>query len=603
MTGAIADPQTALANRADRQPCMACCRPFARPRPAPRDTTLPLIERAPLLVCDQCWHLAGGQRVVERRLAARSGEHTLQFEPQVQALLDDVTGYDQLHPIDRVLVESGVRWSKVRRIVIPARIQLAGDVLRRRPPPDTAAAATPTTWLDAVTERILAQSTSTAAGGRFVYRSKRRRWWQICKVFGAAADRERRPLTWITQAEVAAATGCSTRTVRRVVTWLKDEGLLWEVVPGCQLPQQAIPDQETPEEAADRGLREIEAALARQARRTRARAELDAVRAGHRGAAAATAAQIALGLDIATEPENEADVPNHGSAGDRPLVTICPVYELRVPVTAQPSPPPVLAGSTSHEPARSSACPEFGHPPSVVNKDHYSSSSEPVEKNRRAPRGPEQTGPRQWFVDAAGSSGIGCQSPGQSDATDGDDNEACTAARRAGVVDKPRRRKSQAELAAEWLLTRRLDPRVSTDVPVWWLAARLREKRLLDRYHWTWDDLADLLHGVPDFPHLPRSIRNPRGWIRARLATATATLPPSKLDDSSWATFLRERHPQPPDPGENATAETVAAAERIWAITRKTVSDNCRFCHGEGYRSFGPGLPYVVCMHTPHERW
>jgi hypothetical protein len=49
-----------------------------------------------------------------------------------------------------------------------------------------------------------------------------------------------------------ALAACSTRTVGRVVAWLKEEGLLWEVVQGTRLPLQRIPDDETPAEAAER---------------------------------------------------------------------------------------------------------------------------------------------------------------------------------------------------------------------------------------------------------------------------------------------------------------------------------------------------------------
>lgn len=63
-------------------------------------------------------------------------------------------------------------------------------------------------------------------GDQFVYNAKRRRWWRICHILRCCADRDTRPITWVTQDEIAAAIGCSTRTVRRCVAWLRDEGLL-----------------------------------------------------------------------------------------------------------------------------------------------------------------------------------------------------------------------------------------------------------------------------------------------------------------------------------------------------------------------------------------
>ena len=151
-------------------------------------------------------------------------------------------------------------------------------------------------WLDAVKERIDAQTGSR--GGKsatFKYRPKRKRWAAVAKLFATAAHRDRRPLTWLTQDEIAAVVSCTDRTVRRIVRWLCKEGLLWEVVPGCQLPEQEVPDGETPAEAAGRRARMLAAIAAEESAVARARAELDAVRSGQCGAdAAAAAAQLAL---------------------------------------------------------------------------------------------------------------------------------------------------------------------------------------------------------------------------------------------------------------------------------------------------------------------
>ena len=126
--------------------CVACCRPYGLPRsPAAEPSgSLALLGCPSLVVCDPCWHLAGGRRGVAARVldvdeasaatdAATAVAPVLVFDPAVAALLEDAGRYDELHPIDRILVESGVRWALVRRIVVPSRMKLAGDVLCRVP--------------------------------------------------------------------------------------------------------------------------------------------------------------------------------------------------------------------------------------------------------------------------------------------------------------------------------------------------------------------------------------------------------------------------------------------------------------------------------------
>ncbi|MDN5932525.1 MAG: helix-turn-helix domain-containing protein, partial [Pseudonocardia sp.] len=318
---------------------MACGRRYGRRR-SPSVEGAALWDCAELVVCDQCWHLAGGTAAITSRLVA-DGEAVapeLVFDPVVEAVLAAAAEYDELHPIDRLLVESGVRWEVLRHIAVPARMQLAGTVLRRPPAPDaTRSADSARVWLDHVEARIRAQTgPNSAAGVGFVYNAKRRRWWRIANLLACAADRDTRPLTWATQEELAAAVGCSTRTVRRAVAWLRTEGLLWEIVPGCRLPQQHSPDGETATEAATRRARLTaavaaeDAAIARaRARSATARAELGAVTAGHAG----PAAQIALPDDVLTALETEPPTKT-----DPALVNLSPVYELRIPT--EPLPPP-----------------------------------------------------------------------------------------------------------------------------------------------------------------------------------------------------------------------------------------------------------------------
>lgn len=179
----------------------------------------------------------------------------------------------------------------------------------------------------------------------------------------------------------------------------------------------------------------------------------------------------------------------------------------------------------------------------------------------------------------------------------------------AAVDNAPRARQSEARRAAEWLLRARLDPRVSAGVPAGWLATQLRASRLLSTHGWSWDDVADLLHGAPDFPHLPRSIRTPRAWIRARLQRATPTLPPRRLAEGSWTAFLRDRaavalpSSSTDVAGAGRDGAAVDAAARAQAMAIAAAIAACGLCDHHGWRSYGPGLPDVVCSHDPAESW
>ncbi|WP_459220447.1 helix-turn-helix domain-containing protein [Pseudonocardia sichuanensis] len=565
---------------------MGCGRGYGRRR-SPSVEGEALWDCDELVVCDQCWHLAGGTAAITTRLTGAAMEPAIVFDPVVEALLAGAAEYDELHPIDRLLVESGVRWAVLRHIAVPARMQLAGQVLRRPAPEATRSADSARIWLDAVEDRIRAQTGAGASTGAFVYNAKRRRWWRIANLLACAADRDTRPLTWVTQEEIAAVVGCSTRTVRRAVAWLRAEGLLWEVVPGCRLPQQHVPDAETATEAADRRARLAaavaaeEAAIARaRAHLVLARAELDAVDDGHIGAAAAVAAQLALpddvitalALDPATEP-------------DPALVNLSPVYELRVPAEPDPLPTPARPAPaadplTSENTDRPDPADEFVHPPQVSNQDPLKSISVQDVDKRRAPRGPyeESSGGSRWCTASPAT-------------LSGADPAGSGPAPRA-VGDTSSRPQSQAVQVAQWLLRSTLDIRLCEDVSVRWLAGQIRSSQLLDRYGWTRDDLLDLIHGQPEHPNLPRHIRNPRGWIRARLTSASPALPPSKLRHvlriERSSEFFRGR----------AQAER-AAEQRAEIAAQRAAIAACKLCDELGWLHVARDTPTARCNHDP----
>lgn len=82
-----------------------------------------LFDSAELVVCDQCWQLAGAATAVRAKLADIGGdgerlEPLLVFDPAVETLLAGPEKHDLLHPVDRLLVESGVRWMALRHIAV-----------------------------------------------------------------------------------------------------------------------------------------------------------------------------------------------------------------------------------------------------------------------------------------------------------------------------------------------------------------------------------------------------------------------------------------------------------------------------------------------------
>lgn len=551
-TGATARPafHTDAATRGDA--CVSCAKAPGRRRPA-------LTQGGPeLVVCDACWLQAGGAAVMAEQ----------------QALLDTDNGPRHW---DEVLTSAGVRWVVLRHVPRPARRDLALVVLSRVPPAGTKRAESRVLWLDEVRRR--AETTSAFKQAR-----SRRKAVRVAEAYAQCVDHDGRPLTWVTQDEIAAAVGCSDRTVRRYLEWLRAEGLLFELVPGTRLPSMDRPEGETEAEAAERRQREAaaeaaeaqareraRAALAahRDAERQRARAELDAVRAGQRGTAAAeAAAEAAEALSLpdlqAVLDEARAAI---SAANEATLINVAPVYELRLPLDPdeRAESDGLREAMTRENVVAAGAGTENVHPPSLSQVDLESSDcARPVDKSRRfAPQGHE-----------GGSSiknGPDLASEGRS---------------RASQADHPDSRKSRALRAAEALLGGWLDRKLRRGVTKTWLAARIAHSGLLD-HGWELQDLADQIAGRPEWPHLPAQIHNPRAFIHARLAAASPVLPPSKLE------LVREV--------ENAEAqqrrrarEAAAAREAAEAIRV------CPLCDEVGWLEVDdPAVDAIRCSHDP----
>lgn len=639
-----------------RPVCVACSRPYGRRR-TPRGAdpglgcTEPLVEVPELVVCDQCWQLAGGTaRVLDRLVASARDDRSparndgvaedrstpaLVFAPAIDQLLAEADHHDLLHPIDRLLVSAGVRWRVLRHIAVPARAQLAADVLDRTPPPSTCSAESAALWLAAVDERIAA-----AAGVEFRYGCKRIRWRAIAGALSSCVDRDRRPLAWVTQAELAAAAGCTTRTVRRCVRWLREQGLLWELIPGCRLPQATVPDGETDVERAARLARLARAQATEEAAMARARAELHAIRRPP-----AATGQTTLPLDRPTRPGSVPSLADAAIADAAlndaalaleldpsgllaeldvaPLVNLTPVYELRVPrlpaqqadqdqlqdlCVRQLSPGEALL--TEHADAWVAPVNALCHP-ELVTVDHAG-------QRRRLPahaalatltsgnaigllRPTENVLPPQvsnndlesstaHTVDNGGASRR--HNEGASSLIHSGAVAPASAETGVSAAHRSVRRQCRAVQVAQRLLNARLDPSLCDGVSVRWLAGLIRGSHLLDRHGWTDEDLVDLLHGHPEHAHLPRYIRNPRAWIRARFAQATPTLPPSKLRivleverDSAW---FREQSQL-----ERKARAAAAITERRAAIAA------CPLCDQLGWLQLAHGVPTSRCTHDP----
>jgi hypothetical protein len=614
-----------------------CRRAPGRAR-SPRPAGDGLIASAELIVCDRCWHTSGGVDAVQAALD-EDGELVLTLEgsPEFEALLAAVDAYDHRHPIDRFLIEAGIRWEKLRQIAVPARCDLVRWVLERVPPADTRLAVSPDAWIEAVAARIEAQT-----GTEFRYNAKRRRWWRIANVLRCCSDDpsrgQCRPLTWVSQEEIAAAVRCSTRTVRRCVAWLQAEGLLHEVLPGCQMPRQAIPDDETAAEQAERQARMAAAIAAEDAARARARAELAAVRGGLFGDQAAAAAEV-------LSPADEAALVAELAAAAE-LVQLVPVYELRVPLPAAERAEeaaiarahtvlgtagealarhyaaelvPVvnahvyrelfaighdgqLTRMTGPDAAKAVTCgnavgllraDQNGHPPQVVTSDQVKSRAVQVVDKGPASPGSDQRG----FQGAR--NGADLAAGGQTPPAKG---------------DHPRTRQSEAVRAAEWLIRSRLHPDLCEDVSVRWLAGVIRGSQLLSAWDTTygaggaadpactaqvppaWNELADLIHGVPEYANLPRHIRTPRGWIKARFARADPHLSPSK------AKIIRQIEAASPALQQRRQAEVDQARQAEIAALRAAI-DACPLCDEIGWLALDPSdpnAPVVKCDHDPN---
>jgi hypothetical protein len=607
---------------AQRPDCISCLRPYGRRRKQQ-------LDGEPLVLCDQCWRLAGGAAAIERKLAAGDGQPLVVLDPAAEALIAGGVEYDNLHPLDRVLVEAGVRWTVLRHVIPAARIDLAVEIASRTPPEQTKPTECGDLWLGAVEARIRLRT-----GAEFRYNCKRRRYWHIARVYRVCMDRIGRPLTWISQKEIAAAVGCSVKTVQRCEQWLQREGLLWEVVPGRQLPRCAVPEGERPAERAERERQMAAAIAAENAARDRARAELAGLHA--------TARDSAGGAPPAAGGRPPGDVPTVGAqpaaertpaklpAADepdgepeRPLVHIVPVYELRVPWTAAEQAeadatvraltPDRCAGElVAYEHRARQVHPlnatlyrtviAVGHDGAQVRLDSSKArealTSESAVALLRLDKNvcPPEVGSVNQLQSSCDRHVDKGRAPRGSDTEPGPDFAPDVPVERRtapGEGDSRSSRRSRAARAAEWLLRSRLDPRLCEGVSMRYLASLIRGSHLIDRHEWTPEDIADLLHGVGEYAHLPRYVHDPRAWMRARFSRAEPALPPRRLQLverlERRSRLFGERRRR----GDHEPSSRPDFGRRAVAIA------GCSMCDELGWLHVADGTPTVRCSHDP----
>lgn len=625
----------------ERPECVACLRPFGRTRAVAHQ----LLGNTP--VCDHCWHLAGGaQAILDRAHLFAEGTDTLilAFDERADAMIAAANPVDLLHPADRVVVDNGVRWSVLRTIIPRDRLRLTSWIADRTAsvPTGTTRPDGPEAWLVLVTLAIAADTEEFKQPRG----TKRRRWWRIARVFALCADRDGRPLTWAAHDVVAEAVGCSTKTVQRCLRWLESAGLLHEVVPGCVLRRCQVPEGETAQQRNARqereALAEAAAVIDAEARRVRTEAELTAVRAGHGGLAALAAADDLL----ADQPGLPGNLLDDDGQDHRPLdrqvplwdknpeewVRITPVYELRRPLTplereeadriaatviTPPTPGQVLAEQhrdawvhpanahvhsdlvlithdgttvrldnsdmeawltavdavTCGNAAKLVRTTSFVHPPKVTSlREIKSLTQNGLWISGRASR------------DASKKSPISVQ-----------DHEVISVNTEVigGIAKQLAKPAPEARQVARWLLESSLDPILCDGVTEDYLTALIAGSGLL-RHEWTWDDIRDEIHGLPEHPHLPRHIRTPRAFITDRLRSAAdyPHLPPSIrrqiLEIERGSRWF----------AENATNTRDAAREAERAARRKEI-DNCPLCDQSGWLDLPSHVPTARCTHDP----
>lgn len=494
---------------------------------------------------------------------------------------------DEKGKLDGLLMRSGVRWVKLRWMHRAVRVRLFREVLASRMPENTRACwEGGAVWLDEARDRIDAQQ----------WQQRRKDTWFSVGVLLAESVRPgMRPLTEISHEAIARAINKSDRYVTDIMRWYCDQGLLGKLLGGTRFPRMEIPEDETPQERADRLARAEAAETARQEQRRHARAQVQAQLDAAREGRPAPPTEL--------EPYRGFRAAQHGEDEAADMEKLASVYELRLPIPPAPPPasPPAGSGtvvSLDEERRRRRSGPVDGCP--QCHPDNPSNvgltSSDPQNFYPNAPLkinyvSPEHRGPVENR--RASRASHHKKSP-------------------RGGSKQQVTRWSVAQRAAEALLVGPVDGWCDEDVTLpdklrggvarSWLAAQVQP---LTSCGWTPLELAwHLITGGGKYHTLPERIPNPRGWIRASLRAAIPQVRPAV----KWAADELERQGQAV---AAAMAEQIArneAARRRELVERergrgralRAAIEACELCDEFGWLPVADdSVQAVRCSHDP----
>ncbi|MFE2755652.1 hypothetical protein ACFXGA_26995 [Actinosynnema sp. NPDC059335] len=630
-----------------RPDCVVCQRPFGRRRKVAQELLdQPVCDQCWHLAGGADAVLA---RVRAAMNGEPTGPF-LALDPRADELIATANPNDLLHPNDRLAVDSGIRWSTLRTIIPRDRLRLVTmiDQNAGRRPPNTTRPDDAPAWLMLVADHIRADTeqfkqrngSKRSRWWRIARvfaicadRDRRPLTWAahdvVAEAVGCSTKTVQRCLRWLEKQGLIweVVPGC---VLRRCQTSEADH------------PRTGETDEQRQARQEHDVLAEAAAVVDAAARRIRTEAELIAVDAGLGGAAALAAADIMLAdqpgyphapiSDVDQDHEPDTRRPPLWEQHPEEWVNLAPVYELRVPlppaeqaevarIVAAIGPPPPTEGEllaelhrnnwlhpdnvlrngfeavlithdgwtglvhadldpqaflaaidavTSGNAAALVRTSSFVHPPKVATYGEIESRTQNLWINGRAPRDSSKR-----------------DTPSQGNPSD---VSAHTETTNDGEAVQKRQVKPipESRRVAEWLFRAALDPVLCEGLTPEFehtLAAVIAGTGLL-RHGWTWNDLRDEIHGLPERLHLPRWIRNPKAFILARLRDADPHLPPSKrkviLDaerGTKW--FAENRH---------RLAETERNA-------RRSAIDACPLCDHNGILDLGGDAPLVRCTH------
>lgn len=563
--------------------CVSCGLPgVLRPAPA---------GGSQLVVCGVCWQLADGD-LTELGSGNGSAPVTLaDADPTAAARAEAHVWHDEAGAVEGTLLSAGVRHALLRWIPRSMQLALWQEISNYVRPTSTRACwEGSAVWMAEVVLRVSMQDW---------YDCRKKTAIECAETLAASCLQGHRPLTRIVQEEIAREIGRTDRTVRTVLRWLQDEGLLGRVLRGTRTRRLAIPHGETDAEREARLAREAdEQALRRRRReaaRAHARAEIEALHAGRTPPVPDPFA--AGGNEDVSETE-----PGDG------LLRIGSVYELLIPTEPEPAP--------LHRPGGPS--PEVSKIDGQGAAQGQESVSMSVKPNQHGELTPAACAPKQavtWSntinFRPNGFSKVLIDSPRAAGAVENPQNRGATRRLRQENAqvrgcfegrNQSLAHRSRAERAAGRLLGQaenaqaavggRLPWRLAEGVSRTWLAAQIRP---LVNANWTDADIVQQITTRGGrYPHLPLRIPNPRGWIRAALSSAVPEIRPvvRQAADNVEAETAEDAQRR-----QQRISQRDQQADRDGARGRAAAIRDCSLCDEFGWVALDGAGPEVRCDH------